>query len=701
MSLWRGALCHFEGESASVTPSGATSATEVLKAQLIELGNGVPGALRRVAEIEYVTNWTDSDVKLTADSSANVTPPVIAATNSSGQYVSWPEVAWTDKASVLHVAQGIGTLKDELGTCLYSGTWRAGCRHGTGKAAVFQRPRADAPAEYVGDYDGDWVLGMRHGKGSYSEDGGAVYSGGWAWDRRHGTGVESLPGGAVYRGSWCKGKRHGCGSFTWPNGRTELREYEHGELVAARLTAATTHVSGHMSRTASGGAFAAVPATPARAPSSHSLSALVAASASAGGMPAAAAAVAVSGGGGGGSSGGLSALLTATTGGTGAAAAPAHDSFTDEGADTSFGDMPDHAAIGLQLHAGHGGLTTVTIPTAAAASLLPAVAAHAGVGTVTTAGVLPGVPGVTVPVSVKLNADVLRLLRHSSANDLPGGRETVVACTTRDTVEKCLTQMTEHNVLSMPIQDEASGKYVAIVHVLDIFAFMLDLVSKKKATFSPASGGLRETLAHQKRFALACITEVLDMASHLYPTTFKPLPAGCPLIYPAQVLAEGVHAVPIVDAAGRITRMVTQADIIRFVAAHLDEMGPLASLTISELGLAGYGASDLVIAHFDDKAFDVLTSMRSKRSAAAPVVDAYGAMVANLSLSDVKAIAKKANFSVLQLPLQQFFTAIDKGAEVSDLRVPRCCSCYTCTCLILTKCSLPTAAAFISPACRP
>ena len=53
--------------------------------------------------------------------------------------------------------------------------------------------------------------------------------------------------------------------------------------------------------------------------------------------------------------------------------------------------------------------------------------------------------------------------------------------------------------------------------------------------------------------------------------------------------------------------------------------------------------------------------MRQRGAPAAPVVDNYGAMAANLSLSDVKAIARKANFSALQLPLQQFFAAIDKG----------------------------------------
>ena len=38
-----------------------------------------------------------------------------------------------------------------------------------------------------------------------------------------------------------------------------------------------------------------------------------------------------------------------------------------------------------------------------------------------------------------------------------------------------------------------------------------------------------------------------------------------------------------------------------------------------------------------------------------------GAMAANVSLSDVKAIAKRANFAALQLPLGSFLAALDKA----------------------------------------
>lgn len=110
---------------------------------------------------------------------------------------------------------------------------------------------------------------------------------------------------------------------------------------------------------------------------------------------------------------------------------------------------------------------------------------------------------------------------------------------------------------------------------------------------------------------------------------------------------------------------------MRFLAAHLDELGPLASVTMAELGLRGREDS-MVVARFTDKAIDVFGEMRAKNAPAAPVVDGYGAMAANISFSDIKAIARKANFSALQLSVQQFFQAIEKGSEVSFSSSPVC-----------------------------
>ena len=72
------------------------------------------------------------------------------------------------------------------------------------------------------------------------------------------------------------------------------------------------------------------------------------------------------------------------------------------------------------------------------------------------------------------------------------------------------------------------------------------------------------------------------MRDHITSTAFRALPTGAPLLLAAKALSERrVHAVPIVDQAGRLVRMLTQADVIRHLAAHLDELGPLGTMSVS------------------------------------------------------------------------------------------------------------------------
>jgi CBS-domain-containing membrane protein len=153
--------------------------------------------------------------------------------------------------------------------------------------------------------------------------------------------------------------------------------------------------------------------------------------------------------------------------------------------------------------------------------------------------------------------------------------------------------------------------------------------------------------------------------------------------------------VPIVDTDGGLVRLLTQADVVRFLAGHVDELGPMGNLTVGQLlpdimsmgqadGQAqgqGQGAgteegrpnrrgsldaSPLVVAGLRDRAIEVLQKMRRCGAPAAAITDLYGAIVSNLSFSDLKLVARRANFSALSLPVQQFLGALDRGSETMN-----------------------------------
>jgi hypothetical protein len=193
------------------------------------------------------------------------------------------------------------------------------------------------------------------------------------------------------------------------------------------------------------------------------------------------------------------------------------------------------------------------------------------------------------------NASILRLLRHSTVNDVGGGRTPsghVLTVTTATTVEECIQKMTVchsqnirtglrftfssvgvervvgararrgqrtvrghrpphgHLRLHAGPRLKETGCYIRCCITTDVMCF-----DATQASLSPAGGGLREQLAHQRRFAAAPIAEVnsrfifecesantmlhmqvlaMDASQHVTNTTFSPLPVGAPLIYAMQ-----------------------------------------------------------------------------------------------------------------------------------------------------------------------
>jgi CBS domain-containing protein len=356
-------------------------------------------------------------------------------------------------------------------------------------------------------------------------------------------------------------------------------------------------------------------------------------------------------------------------------------------------------------------------------------------------------------VWARASTEVRKLLSSVTVEDLGGGSAAGDVVTVRmdDSVESALKKLSDHSILSCPVFDESAnggkGSYVAVVHVADIFAGMIETLARHSeeasAVAPPRPGGaphrsplvgtdeslgdkhmvrhrsssglndLRSSLAHQRRFLTLTVKDILNMAisvknsgsvtpagsahrldaavppeitprkdalasdagtpPNLTPRelprhAFRQLPAGCPAVYAAHVLAAGAHAVPVVNSEGEIVRVVTQADIIRFLASGIDYIPSTASLTLSDLGLDQAGAKRLVVARFDEMTIDVFRRMRRAGCSAVPVLDTYGSMAANLSMTDAKAVAKHSSVSSLQVPVSAFFREII--SEARDIRSP-------------------------------
>ena len=130
-----------------------------------------------------------------------------------------------------------------------------------------------------------------------------------------------------------------------------------------------------------------------------------------------------------------------------------------------------------------------------------------------------------------------------------------------------------------------------------------------------------------------------------------------------QSLAKGHHAVHVVDPGGAIARTITQNDVVRLLASRPELLGPLGAATVGDLKL---WCSDVMTSSgLGDKAVDTLRLMKEHNVGTVPIIDTYGAMVAELSAVDIKLVAKQSNFGALQLPVSASICVAAAAAVVS------------------------------------
>lgn len=116
--------------------------------------------------------------------------------------------------------------------------------------------------------------------------------------------------------------------------------------------------------------------------------------------------------------------------------------------------------------------------------------------------------------------------------------------------------------------------------------------------------------------------------------------------------ASVVHRIAVFEAHGEITNVISQMDIIRFLLSHVDLLGPAANQTLEALGLlAGKPPVQAVSPHVPTLL--AYARMAAQHVSASPVVTDEGELIANLSVSDLRALTSD-HFGVLALPVAEF-----------------------------------------------
>ncbi|KAL6783677.1 hypothetical protein ACKKBF_B05405 [Auxenochlorella protothecoides x Auxenochlorella symbiontica] len=113
-----------------------------------------------------------------------------------------------------------------------------------------------------------------------------------------------------------------------------------------------------------------------------------------------------------------------------------------------------------------------------------------------------------------------------------------------------------------------------------------------------------------------------------------------------------VHRIALFGPHGDITNIVSQMDVIKFLAARPEALGPLADATLGQLGVLD-SAREVVSVDPLTPTLAAFAMLASRQLAGAPVVADTGDLIANLSISDLRTLTGE-HLGVLALPVAEF-----------------------------------------------
>ena len=125
---------------------------------------------------------------------------------------------------------------------------------------------------------------------------------------------------------------------------------------------------------------------------------------------------------------------------------------------------------------------------------------------------------------------------------------------------------------------------------------------------------------------------------------------------------QGIHRINVMHPDGRVTGIISQTDIIRFIASKHELFKDILQQSIKDLDM-----SQKIIAsiHADARVIDALQKMAYLSLTALPILDEEDKLMGNISMADIGFVFQTHGYSKLSIKCSHFLSMalVQKGLE--------------------------------------
>ncbi|KAL9648718.1 hypothetical protein ABK040_003656 [Willaertia magna] len=222
------------------------------------------------------------------------------------------------------------------------------------------------------------------------------------------------------------------------------------------------------------------------------------------------------------------------------------------------------------------------------------------------------------------NQKIFKLLSETRVVDVAKPTE-LVTFNFDDKLHDVLQKLMQSGIVSAPVLK--GNECIGLIDILDVLAFLVDLFSEHTH-----GNDIISRLKTASQFQDQKIGDITNFDHN----PFTPINQDKSLYDACCILVkEKSHRCPVLDNDGKMVSILTQAQIVNFLALHLHDLEELGHQKVGNLNL---GTSFVVTCGKQERTIDCFKKMQQHKVSGLPVVDATGILIGNLSARDIKAL---------------------------------------------------------------
>jgi len=244
------------------------------------------------------------------------------------------------------------------------------------------------------------------------------------------------------------------------------------------------------------------------------------------------------------------------------------------------------------------------------------------------------------------------ILESTKVKEIVDFNQKIITIPFKSTIKEAMEILSINNILSAPVESQMKGKYLGFIDTLDILAYVMKVYNEEK---TPIDGpklqiwcqDLHKLEIKGKEFFNHIVSDVIDLSNR---NAFRCIEADSFISELLLLFREGIHRAAILEK-GSIVGIVSQSNVIQFLAKNVQYYGMIAQTPIQDINLGFH--NQMITIKSDARAIHAFHQIYSNGISGMAIVDKEDVLLANLSASDLKGLNEE-NFNILLLPVLDF-----------------------------------------------